>query len=161
MIDITRTHEIAAPATAVWAVVSDYGRDPEWRNGVQSMQPDTEGPPRPGMTVQEVLRIAGSTKQIGSVVDAVEPGRRVDWHTTNGSDVNGYRLVEPIGDDRCRVTLGITVRPHGTEKLMAPLFRRILRRNTAGDLVRLGDLVVGAAVARPAPGHPAPETTRR
>jgi uncharacterized membrane protein len=161
VIDLTRSHIVPAPAAAVWAVLADYRRDPEWRTGVRSMEPDTEGEPRPGTTVQEVLRIAGSTKHIGSVVDAVEPGRRVAWHTTDGSDVNGFRMVEPIGDDRCRVTLGITVRPHGAEKLMAPLFRRILGRNTAGDLVRLDDLVLGGADRRPAPAPPVPEAGRR
>lgn len=144
MIDITHTHEIPASAADVWAVLADYRRDPEWRTGVLSMEPDTEGLAQPGTKVQEVLRLAGKTNHIGSVVDAVDPGRRIVWHTTNGSDVNGYRMVEPAGADRCRVTLGITVRPHGMEKLMAPMFRRMLDRNTQQDLRALQGLIAGA-----------------
>lgn len=147
MIDLTRSLDIAAPASRVWAVLADYRRDPEWRTGVLSMEPDTPGLAQPGTRVHEVLRLAGTTSDIGSVVDAVAPGRRVDWHTTSGSDADGFRMVEPIDDGRCRVSLGITVRPHGAERLLVPMVRRLLGRNLAGDLDRLRDLVAAEAAA--------------
>ena len=141
MIDLTRTHDIAAPASAVWAVLADYRRDPEWRTGVLSMEPDRPGLAQAGTEVHEVLRLGGRTNHIDSVVDAVEVGRRVDWHTTDGATARGHRLVEPLDADRCRVTLGMTITPHGLEKLMAPLFRRMIGRNLERDLATLEGIV--------------------
>lgn len=145
MIDITLSLDIPAPASAVWEVLADYRRDPEWRTGVLSMEPDTPGLARPGTAVHEVLRLGGQTNHIESVVDEVDPGSRLTWHTTAGADARGFRLVEPIGGDLSRVTLGITITPHGAERLLAPVFRRMIRRNQMGDLRRLRDLVHRAA----------------
>jgi uncharacterized protein YndB with AHSA1/START domain len=141
MIDLTRSHVVPAPAATVWAVLADYRRDPEWRTGVLSMEPSTEGPARPGTTTHEVMRLAGQTHRVDAVVEEVAPGSRLTWRTTAGADAHGVRRVEPDGDDRCRVTLGITVRPHGAERLLVPLVRRTMGRNLERDLVALATLV--------------------
>lgn len=149
MITLTRSLAIAAPADAVWEVLADYRRDPTWRTGVVSMEPDTPGLARPGTRVHEVLRLGGKTNHIDSVVDEIVPGARVAWHTTGGADVDGCRLVEPHGGTGCRVTLTMRIRPHGLERLMAPAYRWILGRNLAGDLGRLRDLVTAEATTDP------------
>ncbi len=141
MIDLTRSLAIAAPATAVWEVLADHRHDPTWRTGVVSMEPDTEGLARPGTTTHEVLRLAGRTRHVDAVIAEVDPGTRLGWHTTAGADARGFRLVEPAGPGRCRVTLGITIRAHGTEKLLVPVVRRVMGRNLELDLGRLRDLV--------------------
>jgi uncharacterized protein YndB with AHSA1/START domain len=141
VIDLARTRDIAAPAGAVWAVLADHTRDPEWRTGVLRMEPDTEGLARPGTVTHEVMRIAGTTNHVDAVVEDVDPGRRLTWRTTAGADADGIRLVEPTGGERCRVTLAITIRPHGAERLLAPVVRRMMGRNLERDLVALDALV--------------------
>jgi uncharacterized protein YndB with AHSA1/START domain len=162
MIDLIRSHDIPAPATAVWAVLADYRRDPEWRTGVLSMEPDTPGLARPGTTTHEVMRLGGQTNHVDAVVEEVDPGSRLTWRTTAGADANGFRLVESTGGDLCRVTLGITIRAHGAERLLVPVVRRMMGRNLERDLVALAALVIaevdelGNSRRRPA-SRPTPE----
>jgi hypothetical protein len=113
MIDLEITAEIPAHADAVWAVLSDYRHDADWRRGVVEMQPDPPGPSVPGTTTHEVMRLGGRTYVNDGVVDVVVPGERLDWHTTQGAEASGSRQVTPLADGRCRVTLRLRVRPRG------------------------------------------------
>lgn len=141
MIDLTRSLDLAAPAPAVWEVLADYGRDAEWRTGVLAMEPDAPGPAREGTTTHETLRLGGRTYVNDGIVDAVEPGHRLTWHTVSGADASGSRRVVARADGGSRVTLTLTVRPHGAEVLLAPLVRRMLDRNLRRDLAALAALV--------------------
>ena len=145
MIDLTRSLTIDAPATEVWALVSDYARDPEWRTGVLVMEPSPPGPAEPGTTTHEEMRLGGRTYVNEGLIDTVEPGRRLTWHTTDGADAEGARAVEPLTDSTCQVTLSLRVRPHGVETLMAPVIRRMLDRNLRRDLQALAALVAADA----------------
>jgi Polyketide cyclase / dehydrase and lipid transport len=141
MFEITVHHDIPVEPAAVWSTLADYRRDPEWRTGVVEMTPSPSGPVTAGTTTREVLRMGGRTWVNIGVVDAVVAERAVRWHTTEGADANGTRSVEPAGRGS-RVTLNVTVRPRGTERLAAPILRRMLERNMRHDLVRLGELVL-------------------
>lgn len=141
MIDLTRSHIVPAPAAVVWAVLSDHRRDPEWRTGVEVMEPSPPEPSRPGTTTHEVMRLGGRTYVNDGVVDAVDPGHRLAWHTVEGADASGWRRVVDRGDGTCEVTLALTVRPHGAEVLIAPLVRRLLAKNLRRDLAALASLV--------------------
>jgi uncharacterized protein YndB with AHSA1/START domain len=141
VIDLTRSLTIDAPAPAVWAVLSDYARDPEWRTGVLVMEPSPAGPVAVGTTTHEEMRLGGRAYVNDGVVDEVDPGRRLAWHTTDGADASGSRLVEALPDGGCRATLVLRVRPHGAEALMAPIVRRLLDRGLRRDLEALAALV--------------------
>jgi hypothetical protein len=86
MIEVREHSEISCPAAAAWAVVADYGQDPRWRKGVETMAPRPEGIVRVGTTTAEVMRFAGRTYRNGGEVTGVEPGRSFDWRTTSGID---------------------------------------------------------------------------
>ena len=140
-ISLTCSAEVDRPAAAAWAAVADYRRDVEWRTGVLAMAPDPPGPVGPGTTASEDIRVAGRTWHNDGLVTELVPGVRFAWRTTSGADAEGSRTVEPLGPDRCRVTLTLTVRPHGAERLIRPLAARQLRRDLARDLARLGRLL--------------------
>ncbi|TYB64734.1 hypothetical protein FXF51_19940 [Nonomuraea sp. PA05] len=141
MIELQEAGEIACPAGRVWAIVADYGRDPHWRNGVETMAPRPEGVVRVGTTTAEVMRFAGRTYRNGGEVVQVEPGRSFAWRTTSGIDAEGGRLVEPLGADRCRFTFHVRVTPRATsEKLLEPVLRWLLRRSVRADIRRLAAL---------------------
>lgn len=132
--------EIDRPAPLVWAIVADYTRDPEWRQGVVRMTPTPAGLVQVGTTTAEAMRFAGRMLHNDGEVLTVDPGNRFTWRTTSGAEASGSRSVEALGDDRCRVHLELVVTPKGLEVLMAPVFRRIIRRTLtrdAADLVRL------------------------
>jgi uncharacterized membrane protein len=142
--------EVDRPARQVWALVADYGRDPQWRAGVATMDPSPPGPVVPGTVTAEILRVGGRTyRSAGEVLD-VHPGSRFTWRTTSGADVDadGSRTVDPLGPDRCRVRLATRVRPRGVQWLLAPLLRGMLRRGLVADAQRL------RALAEAAPDRP-------
>lgn len=158
---ITHTTDLTARPEDVWAVVTDYRRDPQWRTGVIRMTPSPEGPLSAGTTTAEELRFAGKVWHNDGEVTSVDPGRRFTWRTTRGAQAHGARSVEPLDAGRSRVQLELTVTPTGLERLMAPLLRRMLDRNLAGDLERLRAVVEASATA-PAPAPtPAPVATGR
>ncbi|CAA9229573.1 MAG: hypothetical protein AVDCRST_MAG50-1035 [uncultured Acidimicrobiales bacterium] len=134
---IDAERDVPRTAAEVWAVVADYARDPSWRAGVVAMEPTPPGLVRPGTTTREVLRFAGSTRRTEGIVDVVEPGRTFRWRTTRGVDAEGARTVIPLDGASCRVRLELTVRPRGVERLAAPVLKRLLARNLAGDTRRL------------------------
>lgn len=143
MIEIAVQAEFDASADAVWAVLADYGRDPQWRRGVETMDPSPPGPVRPGQTTDERMRFAGRAHRNGGEVLAVGPGLRFQWRTTSGIDAEGGRSVADLGDGRARARFEVRIRPHGADRLLAPVLRIVLRRALAADLVRLRDLVEG------------------
>lgn len=142
MIELDCTIDVPAPADVVWGILSDYRRDPEWRIAVSVMEPSPAGPSMVGTTTHEVMRLGGRTYVNDGVVDDVVPGRRIEWHTTEGADASGAREVVPTPDGRSRVTLELRIRPHGAESLFAPIVRRTVRKQLWQDLEDLCRLVL-------------------
>jgi hypothetical protein len=141
MIEIRESGEIAWAAARVWAIVADYGQDTRWRKGVETMTPHPEGIVLVGTTTAEVMRFAGRTYRNCGEVIQVEPGRSFAWRTTSGIDAEGARLVEPLGEDRCRFTFHVRVIPRATsERLLEPALRWMLRRLIRSDVRRLASL---------------------
>lgn len=140
-IEYTAETDVDAPAAAVWALVADYDRDPEWRDGVTTMAPSPPGPVRPGTTTDERMRAMGRDHRNGGVVGEVEPGVRFTWRTTSGVDADGARTVRGLGDGRSRVRLEVRLRPQGGQRLLAPVLRAVLRRGLVADAARLRALV--------------------
>ena len=143
--------DIGRSADAVWSVVSDYRLDPQWRRGVESMDPDPPAPVMAGTTTREVLRLAGRTFRSDGIVESVGPGRLFTWRTVSGATASGTRSVEVLDDGRCRVVLELRVTPKRSERLMVPVLRRMLAKNLRGDVERLArrmDELTAASAAR-------------
>lgn len=149
-IEITDTITLPCSADRAWAVLADYSQDVRWRTGVLSMTAEPAGPVVPVADTTEHLRLAGKVwENVGTVLD-VDTGRRFTWRTVRGADADGAREVVPLDDDGCEVRLELRVRPHGVERLFAPLLARLLRRNLERDLERLDELL-GADLAHGTP----------
>jgi uncharacterized protein YndB with AHSA1/START domain len=144
---ITASTTIDRPASSVWAVVADYERDPEWRQGVETMAPSSSGLVLVGTTTAEVLRFGGRTYRNAGEVTEVEPGSAFRWRTTSGADAEGRRQVQPSGEGSASVTMELIVRPHGVERVLQPLLVPMLRRRLVQDLQRLATLVEREAVS--------------
>lgn len=146
-IDFGTSIDIDRPAQDVWALLADYGRDPQWRAGVLSMTASPPGPAAAGTTTAEVMRFAGRTLRNDAEIVSVGPGYELAWRTTSGIDANGVRVVEPRDPRRCRVRLATRVRPHGFDLVVAPLARLLLQRRITGDGRRLRSLAERAGAA--------------
>ena len=138
---------IDAPADSIWSVLADYSRDPQWRTGVVSMTTEPGGAADVGTTTHEVIRVAGRTYRNDGVIDRVVPGCSIEWHTTSGAEAHGVRTVRGLEPGRCEVTLELHVVPHGVNRLLAPVLRRVLRSNLRRDLGALA--AVPAAASAP------------
>lgn len=147
-IELSATTDVSRSAAATWAVLADYGVDPAWRRGVATMDPSPPGPVSTTTTTREVLRVAGRTLVNEGEVTRVDPGRSFAWRTTRGAAAHGSRTVDPLGPDACRVHLELTVTPKPSERLLAPVLRRVLARGLERDVRRLATLVEGGTGER-------------
>jgi len=130
--------DLDAPPAAVWSVIADYRRDPEWREGVR-MTVEPAGAVVDGSTTREQLRMLGSWQQTTARIRDVEPGRGFRFVSEDGR-VEGTRTIEPTTRGS-RVTVALRV---ALPRVLAPfagvigwMFRRRVRR----DLARLRRLV--------------------
>ena len=85
-IDFGTTIVIDRPAQDGWALLTDYGRDPEWRAGVLFMRAEPPGGAAPGTTTAEVMRFADRTLHNDGEIVRVGPGHELAWRTTSGLD---------------------------------------------------------------------------
>ncbi len=145
-IEILDTVALPCSVERAWAVVADYSNDVHWRIGVLAMSVEPAGLVTPGAVTTERMRLAGKIWENAGEVCDVDDGRRFSWRTTTGADADGAREVVPSGDGGCEVRLELRVRPHGAERLFAPVLARMLRRNLGRDLARLAELAAVADV---------------
>lgn len=128
--------ELAAAPEAVWAIVADYGRDPEWRKGV-SMRHEPAGLVREGTRTFEDLLFFGKNHHTEARIHDVVSGRFFRFTSLDGN-VTGSRRVEPhAGGSRLTVAVQVKV----PSRLFAPLAGWLYRREVQGNLRRLQALL--------------------
>lgn len=137
IISLVEQTEIHRPAAALWRIVADYRRDPQWRAGVKTMAPRPADLVRVGTTTAEELRFAGQTFHNGGEVTSVDDGKSFTWRTLSGVKARGARHVTALDEERCRVTLELYVTPEGGMRVMAPVVARMLAKTLRDDLARL------------------------
>lgn len=136
------TIEIHRPADEVFAVISDFSRNPEWQRGMKSARWTTEPPTRVGSTYQQVARFLGRNVVTAFEVVAYEPGRSVSIESRESSfPIRVTRSVESLGPDRSRVSAHIVGEPRRFFRLIGPVLRLLAERSVRGDYVRLRRLL--------------------
>ena len=118
---ISASVDVAAPPEAVWAVVSDVTRMPEWSPELRRLYVlGRTKQPRVGMTLLGVNRRKFAAWPTTSKVTRFEPGRAVAWKTRESGATWTYELEAIDGGTRLtgrrdlpQFSLGTTV--------MAPL----------------------------------------
>lgn len=134
---IVATTEVDRPAKDVFAYVTDPALFPEWQAGVVDGHMD--GGSRVGARCVTVRRIGGAERSSTSDLVHVDPPRTwgvrgIDGPIRAAVDVT----VEPIGEDRARVSIGVDFAGHGIGTLLVPLVvRRQARKEMPANLARL------------------------
>ncbi len=149
VVALTRA-ELAVPAEAAWAALADVSARPQWHPGLESAGLD--GP----LTVGTRGRLKPrGTRAVGLVVEVVVPGRRLALRGVHGLPVAAGHYehdIEPLGDDRCAVTLRMRV-----DGPLGPLIARLARR-TLGAWAQPAPLerleALARATQRPAANTP-------
>ena len=133
---------IDRPDEEVFAVISDFSRNPEWQRGMRSAQWTTEPPIQVGSTYQQVARFLGRDVITAFEVIAYEPNRSVTIQSRQSSfPITVTRSVEPLGPDRSRVSAHIVGKPGRFFRLFGPLLRLLAERSVRGDYERLRGLL--------------------
>jgi len=142
-VQVAESVQIARPPAEVWEAIADYSFDLEWREGLQQMDPDPEGPAAAGTKVHEVVRTSGREYVADTVVTEFEPGisYRFEGEGTVGG-LAGGRTVAPAADGEGAVfTYAVELEPRGMMRLLGPLLRRTVRANLRRDLQQLKTLL--------------------
>ncbi len=122
---ISRTIHIDAAPAAVWAVMTDVERWPEWTESMRSVKRLEAGDFGLGSTVH--VEAKGAPASVFTVSEFT-PGRSFTWDTrTRGISASASHLIEPDGDGS-NVTLGVTMSGLAAT-LFFPLLAFVGRRN--------------------------------
>lgn len=134
------TEKIAAPADAVWAVLTDWDRATEWMGGIDALR--AEGPNEVGTT----LTFTARGKERSSRIVALEPGRSVTLRSEQGKATADYRYrctpSDGEGADGTTVELVADCRTEGAVMAVAgPLLRMMMKRTDGSQLEALKRIV--------------------
>lgn len=136
--------QIARPAAEVFAVVSDFSRNPEWQSGMRSATWTSEPPVAVGSTYEQVARFLGRDVSTNFEVVAFEPGRSISIESRESDfPIQVTRSVEPVDEHRCVVTADVSGEPGRFFGLLGPLLSRMAERSIRADYQRLKELLEG------------------
>jgi hypothetical protein len=130
---VQRSIDIDAPAAAVWAVISDVERWPEWTASISSVQRSRTGP----LTVGEKVVVRQPRlPTLTYTVTGVDDGRSFTWEAGNvASRGGGEHVLTPRVAGGCTATLRLTQRGPVAPlvgALLDGLTRRYLRMEAEG-----------------------------
>jgi carbon monoxide dehydrogenase subunit G len=131
--------EVERPAAEVFSYATDPSKFSEWQQGVVSGSMESKGEPAVGDRCRTTRRIGGSERPATSELVRLDPPRAwavrgIDGPVRAAVDVT----VEPLGDDRSRVTIAVDFTGHGIGKLLVPLLvRREARKEMPTNVARL------------------------
>lgn len=134
--------EVACPAEEAFAVVSDAEQNPTWQRGMRACRWITEPPLAVGSRYEQEASFLGRTITSTFEVVAFDPGREISIRTIASTfPIQVTRTVEPLGEDRCRVSAHVRGDPGRLFALATPFLRGMVRRSVQGDYERLKALL--------------------
>ncbi len=133
---------IARPAAAVFAVLDDTSRAPEWLESCVSLQSTAVSAKAVGATLDYHFRQGGHTGRMAGVVTGYAPGQSLGMRFTDPKfTVEVSFSLAPSGPGT-EVRHAINIRPGSLiGRLMSPLIQLGNRKQVANNLERLKRLV--------------------
>jgi uncharacterized protein YndB with AHSA1/START domain len=105
---VQRSIDIDAPAEAVWAVISDVERWPEWTASMSSVRRSRTGPLAVG---EKVVVRQPRLPRLTYTVTRVDDGRSFTWEAGNAASRGvGEHVLTPRVSGGCTATLRLTQR---------------------------------------------------
>ncbi len=139
---MTASIDIGRPAEAVFEYISNMALNTTWQAGMRECRVTSELPLAVGSTYEQVASFIGREVRSSFVVTALEPGRSITIESVQSTfPITVTRTVEPLDDDRSRVSAVIEGGPDGIMGLLAPLMKRMAQRTVRGDYRRLKSLL--------------------
>jgi hypothetical protein len=129
---IVTSVEVDRRAEDVFAYATDPTRFHEWQKGVVSGR--LERPDKPGVGTRcfTTRRIGGADRASISEISHINPPTTWGVRGIDGPiRAVVYLTVEPLGDARSRLTIGVDFMGHGVGKVLVPL---VVRREAAKEM---------------------------
>jgi hypothetical protein len=141
MTTIQQSILIDAPLERVFAYISNYTHDPQWRSGVVCMKQEPLPPARLGTRIYEQFRLLGWRFETRAEVTSFK-ANYVSGFTALSSlfPLWGQRMVKADGA-ATRFTYQLTARLHGPYRYLRPLLIWQLNRQLGYDLRRLKEIL--------------------
>ena len=130
--------ELKAPREAVFDVLSDPRRRPEWQSSLESVHLKTEGAPGVGTTWYELVR--GGLRFDLEITEHQRPSRWAERATGRFADARLGVDFEDAGAETTRVRVHVEIDFKGPAKLAAPFVRAAMPAALAADLRRVEGL---------------------
>jgi hypothetical protein len=133
---------IARQPAKVFAFVTNYANDTQWRAGVKVM---SQNPPftKMGTETHEIMRFVGSDYDTRAKVTEFIPDVKATSKSTQGQvEFMGWRAVEPLeGGSSTRFTMHTELGLSGGLAAFAPLLVFLFSRRMSGDLNRVRSIL--------------------
>ncbi|MEP6649254.1 MAG: SRPBCC family protein [Lapillicoccus sp.] len=130
--------EVDAPPQAIFRILDDVTRTPEWLKRCTKLEKLTDGPITVGQKLKYHYRDGSRTGVMDGEVAVHDPDRHLENRFTDKiMDVSVDFRAEPLGVDRTRLTHTITIDTKGMGKVFAPVIERQLPDQTMGAMTNL------------------------
>jgi uncharacterized protein YndB with AHSA1/START domain len=139
MSPIIATAEVDRPTTDVFAYATDPTRFSEWQKGVIDGHMDRLGPTTVGAKCLTTRRIGFANRPVTAEVTHVDPPRTWGVRGIDGPIRAVVEVtVEPVANDRSRLTISVDFQGRGIGKVLVPLVvRREARKEMPANLAAL------------------------
>ena len=141
MVDVTTETVIDRPVADVAAYASDPSNAPRWYANIESVEWQTDPPPRVGSAMTFVARFLGRRLEYTYEIAELVPGERLVMRTQQGPFPMETTYTFEARGTSTRMTLRNRGEPSGFAKVTKPLMVAAMRRATAKDLARLTALL--------------------
>ena len=129
----TITTDIDAQPNAVFALIADYSRGPEWQRNMTSARWTSPEPHGVGSTFEQTAHFMGRDMTAAYEVTEHDAPRVTAIRSTSGPfPITVRRVVEPRGTGT-RVTETDTGGPGGVAKILSPLMKVMMKRTIGRD----------------------------
>jgi uncharacterized protein YndB with AHSA1/START domain len=136
---ITTSTEVNQPAEQVFAYATDPTQFCEWQKGVIDGHIDESGTPSVGARCLTTRRIGFANRPVTAEITHIDPPRTWGVRGVDGAIRATVEVaVEPLAEDRARLTIAIDFEGHGIGQLLVPLVvRRDARKEMPTNLATL------------------------
>jgi uncharacterized protein YndB with AHSA1/START domain len=134
----SQTMEVDATPEAIFSILDDVTRTPEWLARCTKIDKLSDGPIEVGQRMKYHYKQGGREGVMDGEVASHEPNRHLEnrFHDKT-MDVSVDFRAEPLGADRSRLTHTITIDTKGIGKVFTPVIKRQLPEQTTSAMTSL------------------------
>src|SRR5690242_11411116 len=130
--------EVDAPPEAIFAILDDVTRTPEWLKRCTKLETSSEGPIAVGQRLTYHYKDGTRVGVMDGQVAQHEVNRHLENRFTDRMmDVSVDFRAEPIEGGRSRLTHTVTIDTKGMGKVFTPMIKRQLPDQTMGAMTNL------------------------